>query len=269
MPSIPGQHFFSTILERRALLYQLVRRDFQQRFVGSAAGWLWGVIHPLVLLASWTFVFKICLKMPSPRGELTQDYVLFLFAGFLPWLLFQETVTRSAGVLVEQSNLITKTVFPSEVLPISVFLSSLVHHLIALVLVIAAIAFREGRVSPMIALLPLYIVLIGMFAVGLSWVVSSLQVYLRDTAQIVSVSLTLWFWITPIFISIDTIPQKLRFLVAWNPMSYVVKSYQDRLLSSAWPAVNELAIIGAAALGMFLIGGLVFRQLKRGFADVL
>jgi len=257
------------MVERRALLYQLVRRDFQQRFVGSAAGWLWGVIHPLVLLASWTFVFKICLKMPSPRGELTQDYVLFLFAGFLPWLLFQETVTRSAGVLVEQANLITKTVFPSEVLPISVFLSSLVHHLIALALVIGAIGIREGRVSPMIAWLPVYIFLVGMFAVGLSWVVSSLQVYLRDTAQIVSVTLTLWFWITPIFISVEAIPAKLRFLVAWNPMSYLVKAYQDRLLSTTWPAPNELMIIAAAAAGMFLFGGLIFRHLKRGFADVL
>jgi ABC-type polysaccharide/polyol phosphate export permease len=207
--------------------------------------------------------------MPSPRGELTQDYVLFLFAGFLPWLLFQETVTRSAGVLVEQSNLITKTVFPSEVLPISVFLSSLVHHLIALTLVIGAIAIREGRVSPMIAWLPVYIFLVGMFAVGLSWVVSSLQVYLRDTAQIVSVTLTLWFWITPIFISVDAIPARLRFLVEWNPMSYLVKAYQDRLLSTTWPAVGELAIIAGSAAGMFLIGGLIFRHLKRGFADVL
>ena len=269
VPRIPGQLFLSSLIERRALLYQLVRRDFQQRFVGSAAGWLWGVIHPLVLLASWTFVFKICLKMPSPRGELTQDYVLFLFAGFLPWLLFQETVTRSAGVLVEQSNLITKTVFPSEVLPVSVFLSCLVHHLIALVLVIGAIAFREGRVSPMIALLPVYIVCVGMFAVGLSWVVSSLQVYLRDTAQIVSVTLTLWFWITPIFISVDVIPEKLRFLVVWNPMSYLVKAYQDRLLSAVWPAMGELGMLAASAFAMFVIGGLVFRHLKRGFADVL
>ncbi|MEO8026378.1 MAG: ABC transporter permease, partial [Bryobacteraceae bacterium] len=238
MPRFPGKFFLNNLVERRALLYQLVRRDFQQRFVGSAAGWLWGVIHPLVLLASWTFVFKICAKLPSPRGELTQDYVLLLFAGFLPWLLFQETVIRSSGVLVEQSNLITKTVFPSEVLPVSVFLSSLIHHFIGLALVIAAIAFREGRVSPMLALLPMYILFVGMFAVGLSWIVSSLQVYMRDTAQVVSVALTLWFWITPIFISIDSIPERLRFLVIWNPMSYLVKAYQDRLLSSAWPPIS-------------------------------
>lgn len=248
----------------------MVRRDFQQRFVGSAAGWLWGVIHPLVLLASWTFVFKICLKVTLPRGEVTEDYVLFLFTGFLPWLLFQETVMRSSSVLVDQSNLITKTVFPSEVLPVSVFLSSLIHHLIALVLVIGAIAFREGTISPMVAWLPLYILLVGLFAVGLSWIVASLQVYLRDTAQVVSVGLTLWMWLTPIFLSVDNFPEKFRFLLRWNPMAYIVRAYQDRLLSSTrWPEASDVGVITAYALLMFIAGGLVFRHLKRGFADVL
>src|SRR3981081_4374617 len=104
MAKIPGKHFFRNLIERRALLYQLVRRDFDQRFVGSAAGWLWGVIHPLVLLLSWPFVFQICLHTPLPAGEVTENYTMFLFCGFLPWLLFQETVLRSASSLVEQSN---------------------------------------------------------------------------------------------------------------------------------------------------------------------
>src|SRR5579871_2242795 len=80
---IPGRHFVRNLVERRALVAQLVRRDFEQRYVGSAAGWLWGVIHPLVLLLSWTFVFQICLKITLPPGEVTQNYTLFLFCGIL------------------------------------------------------------------------------------------------------------------------------------------------------------------------------------------
>ena len=99
---IPGSYFFQNLIERRALLYQLVRRDFEQRFIGSAAGWLWGLIHPLVLLVSWTFVFQMCMKQTLPPGEVTQNYSLFLICGFLPWLLFQETVKRSASSMVEQ-----------------------------------------------------------------------------------------------------------------------------------------------------------------------
>src|SRR5437870_1062604 len=83
---LPGRHFARNLVERRNLLSQLVRRDFQQRFVGSAAGWLWGIIHPLVLLMSWYFVFQICLKTPLPKTEVTTNYALFLFCGFLPWM---------------------------------------------------------------------------------------------------------------------------------------------------------------------------------------
>jgi lipopolysaccharide transport system permease protein len=91
---IPGRRFAFNLVQRRTLLFQLVRRDFEQRFVGSAAGWLWGLIHPVVLLVSWVFVFQVCLKTQLPRNEVTQNYSLFLFCGFLPWLLFSETVTR-------------------------------------------------------------------------------------------------------------------------------------------------------------------------------
>src|SRR5580698_830317 len=97
---VPGRHFVKNLVERRALLYQLVRRDFEQRFVGSAAGWLWGLIHPLVLLASWVFVFEFCLKIKLPANEVTQNYSLFLVCGLLPWLLFQEPVERAASALL-------------------------------------------------------------------------------------------------------------------------------------------------------------------------
>ncbi len=269
MQRLPGAHFLRNLVERRALLFQLVRRDFQQRFVGSAAGWLWGVIHPLVLLLSWTFVFQICLRVPLPKGDLTQNYTLFLFCGFLPWLLFQETVQRSSAALLEHSNLITKTVFPAEVIPVSIFLSSLIHHTIALALAMTAVVIVLGHLSPMVLFLPVYMFLVGLLAVGLGWIVSSLHVYLRDTAQVVTVALTLWFWITPIFISERQVPERFRLIVKLNPLSFVVRAYRERLLSTRWPDLHELAIVAAYGAAFFIVGGLFFRQLKRGFADVL
>src|SRR6202140_5020748 len=177
---IPGRNFAFNLVQRRTLLFQLVRRDFEQRFIGSAAGWLWGIIHPLVLLASWTFVFEWCLHTQLPPNEVTQNSSLFLFCGFLPWLLFSETVQRSSTSLLDNANLITKTVFPAEVVPVSIFLSSLVSHLLALALCIAAAAVVLGQLSAAIALLAIYIVLLALFAVGVGWIVASLQVYLRD-----------------------------------------------------------------------------------------
>ena len=257
------------MVERRALVAQLIRRDFQQRYVGSGAGWLWGVVHPLVLLGSWYYVFQVCLKMPLPEGSITRSYVMYLFCGFLPWMLFQETVTRSAGSLVEQSNLITRTVFPSEVVPVSIFLSSLIHHLIGLGLAVIIGAFVLKSVSPMILLLPFYIFFVGLLSVGVGWIASSLHVYLRDTGQVLSVVMTLWFWVTPILINEQQIPQRFRVLVSLNPMSWVVRAYRERLLSNAWPRLEETAALAAFSVAVFIAGGLFFRHLKRGFADVL
>jgi homopolymeric O-antigen transport system permease protein len=250
------------------LLFQLVRRDFEQRFVGSAAGWLWGIIHPLVLLASWTFVFSICLHQKLPAGQ-PGNYPLFLFAGMLPWLLFSETVQRSSSSLVEHAGLITKTVFPAEMAPLSVFLSSLVSHLLALGLLMAAVEIWLRSLSPLLAILPLYMVLLGLLAVGIGWVAAALQVYLRDTSQVLMVMLTVWFWLTPIFIFEDQFPERLRLMIYANPLAYVVRAYRQILISSKAPGLADVAIVAAYGVAAFVIGGLVFRHLKRGFADVL
>jgi ABC-type polysaccharide/polyol phosphate export permease len=204
-----------------------------------------------------------------PDGSLTQNYPLFLFGGMLPWLLFQETVSRSAPSMVENANLITRTVFPSEVVPVSIFLSSLLHHLIAVALFAIASVIVLKTLSPMIVLLPLYMLFAGLFSVGLAWIVSSLHVYLRDTSQVLSVVMTLWFWFTPIMISDRQIPERYRPLIYWNPLSWLVRAYRERLLSQSLPTWQELAVLAAYSVGAFVLGGLFFRHLKRGFADVL
>jgi len=267
--TVPGTLFARNLVNRRTLLFQLVRRDFEQRFVGSAVGWLWGLIHPVVLLVSWIFVFQVCLHTTLPPNEVTSNYSLFLFCGFLPWLLFQDTVTRSASALLDNANLITKTVFPAEIVPVSIFLSSLISHLLALGLVIAVVGFYNGHFSLWLMFLPIYILLIAFFSIGVGWFVSSLQVYLRDTAQVISVILTFWFWMTPIFIDDQLYPQRFRFLLHANPLAYVVRAYRDRLLSYRIPDFSELLLVMAYAIGVFILGGLFFRHLKRGFADVL
>jgi lipopolysaccharide transport system permease protein len=264
---IPGTLFLRNLIERRSLLFQLVRRDFEQRFVGPAIGWIWGLIHPLVLLLVWTFVFQFCLHVKPPEG--IRSYPLFIFAGMLPWLLFSDTVQRSASSLLDQANLITKTVFPSEIVPVSVFLSSLVSHVLALVLMIAAAVVVARQASALLILLPVYMFLIGLFAVGLGWIVASLHVYLRDTAQMLSVVLTFWFWLTPIMFTEDQFPSWARFLLSANPMLYGVRAYRSLLLTTAWPHARDLAVLAAFAIGSFVVGGLFFRYMKRGFADVL
>jgi lipopolysaccharide transport system permease protein len=267
--TFPGRHFARNLIHRRTLLLQMVRRDFEQRFIGSTAGWTWGLILPLVQLAVWVFVFEVCLRQTVPPNQPTRSYALFLFCGYLPWLLFQDTVMRSANSMLDNANLITKTVFPAEIVPVSIFLSSLASHLMVVALLITGIGVVEGHFSMWMLMLPVYMALVGLFAIGIGWIVASLQVYLRDTVQVLSVILVFWFWVTPIFISEQQIPERFRFALHWNPLAFVVQAYRDRLLSFRIPSLHDFAIIAAYGIAAFLAGGLFFRHLKRGFADVL
>lgn len=266
---VPGTFFLRNLVEKRSLLSQLVRRDFQQRFVGSAIGWVWGLIHPLVQLLSWTFLFQSLLKVSLPPGEVTQSYPLYIFAGMLPWFLFSETVQRSASSILDQASLITKTVFPAEIVPVAVFLSCLVSHGLALALMISAAGIFLNQISVFLVILPVYTLIIGLFAVGVGWVVASLHVFLRDTAQVLSVILTFWFFATPIMVPESRYTGWAHFLVAANPLAYLVRGYREMLLGTRVPDPADLLVAAASGAAVFLIGGLFFRHMKRGFADVL
>jgi lipopolysaccharide transport system permease protein len=268
-PRPPGYFFVLNLVRGRSLIFQLVRRDFQQRYVGSIVGWVWGVIHPLTLLAVYTFVFEQALGVRLPPEEVTDNYPLFLMAGMLPWMLFSDTLQRSATALPEYSNLIKKSVFPSEIIPLSIFLSGLASHLLAVGLLVLATGFWTGAWSLAVGVLPLYLVLLALLSLGLSWILASLNVYLRDTAQVLAVAITAWFWLTPVFLSETRLAELIPGVVDWNPLTYFVRGYRMAILGGQLPAPIDLVILAGFGVGVFLLGGLFFRQAKRGFSDVL
>jgi ABC-type polysaccharide/polyol phosphate export permease len=184
-------------------------------------------------------------------------------------MLFSETVQRSAPSLLDQANLITKSVFPAEIIPVSVFLSTLVSHLIAVVLMVTAMGVGYNQISVFLIVLPVYMVVIGLLAIGFGWIAASLHVFLRDTAQIISVIFTFWFWLTPIFIEESKFPRSVRFLLDWNPLYYLVRAYRAVLLYATVPSWSDLVMATLFGVVVFVAGGLFFRYMKRGFADVL
>ena len=257
------------LLNRRALISNLVARDFQQRYVGSSMGWLWAAVHPAVLLASYIFVFVLVLKMPAPAESGTKSMALYIFAGILPWLLFQESVQRSATSVVDSTNLVTKTLFPSEVLPVTVFFSNLLNHLIGLLVLLGIVAVAEAKIHLAVALVPVYLLLLAMFTVGVSWIAAGLQVFLRDTSQVISILMIFWFWATPIFFTIGKLPGWMQPFVRLNPLAQVVDAYRRAILAGTLPAANDMLLLAGVSSAAFLLGGLFFRRAKRGFGDVL
>lgn len=260
-------NFFRQIVLRRHLVWNFAARDLKSRYVGSLMGFFWSVVHPLVLLVSYTFVFSLVFRVRD-FSPVTDNFAVFLFCGILPWLYFQETLTRCCTAIIDNSNLIRKTVFPSEILPLAFSLSNLVTHLVGLAILLVVLA-ASHLLSWTAIFLPLLIIPLVVLALGLGWALAALQVFLRDTAQILSVFLVFWFWFTPIFYATDRVPEPFRPLILANPLTYVVEGYRSVLLAGSEFPFNTMLVVSLYALMAFLIGGVIFRSTKREFVDVL
>jgi len=262
-------NFLRKIYFQRSLIRNFVIRDLRARYIGSFMGVFWSVIHPIVLMTSYYFVFSIIFNQkPSPDAG-TSNFALFLFCSILPWLFFQDALQRSSTIIIENANLVTKTLFPSEILPLVVLLSGFINHLIGFAILLCIILFTLGKVSLFILLVPVYIFLMMLFALGISWFIASLNVFIRDVSQVMSVILVFWFWFTPIFYPISRFPRRLLFLARCNPMAHVVTGYRDCLLRRRMPDLHILAILAATSFAVFIAGGIFFRKTKREFADIL
>jgi ABC-type polysaccharide/polyol phosphate export permease len=268
-PWVILRNFVHKIWLQHDLIRNFVVRDLRARYVGSFMGFFWSVIHPIVLITSYYFVFKIILRVETPEDAGTTSFALFLFCSILPWLLFQDTLQRSSTVILDHANLVTKTIFPTEILPLTVLLASLVNHLIGLAILLGIIFYLIGGITVFILLVPVYLVLLMLFTLGLAWLVSGLNVFVRDISQVVTVILTFWFWFTPIFYTGGKIPEQYQFIVRWNPMAHVVNGYRDCMLRMTLPDLQKLGVLAAASLVVFVAGGLFFRYIKREFVDVL
>ncbi len=261
--------FLRKLYLQRSLIRSFVIRDLKARYIGSFMGFFWSVIHPIVLLVSYTFVFSVIFGMRPLPDSGTSKFWVFLFCSILPWLFFQDTLQRSSTVVIDNANLVTRTLFPAEILPLTTLLAGLVNHIIGFVILLAVILFTAGKISVFMLLVPLYLACMMLFTLGISWLVAGLNVFVRDVSQVLSVILTFWFWFTPIFYSPDRFPQGLAFLLTLNPMAHIVTGYRDCLLRMRMPDLGVLALLAAVSFLVFVAGGLFFRHTKREFADVL
>ena len=256
------------LIANRNLLKNLVIRDLKHRYVGSIGGFLWSVIHPLVSLISYTFVFTIISPIRLGPESGTDSFAIFFFCGFLPWFLFSDTIMRNCNVISDNAPLITKTIIPAEILPISITISSFVHHMIGLaILLLVLVIFYTVHLSAL--WIALYIAMILMLAQGLGWIVAGLQVFLRDTTQALQILMFLWFWFTPVLYPLERLPANLRPFAEFNPMAIIVTGYRNSLLHLAQPRLLEVSLVMAASVVVFLIGAVLFRQAKPAFPDVL
>jgi lipopolysaccharide transport system permease protein len=254
----------------RTVVRALVARDVRGRYVGSALGVFWSVAHPLLQLATYTFVFATVLKVRvTDAAGADVPFVLYLACGLFPWLAIQEAVLRGATCLVDNPTLVKRVVFPVEVLPVQLACSALVHQLIATgVLLVLMAAFGFPPRPSLVALPPLLAAELAI-AVGLGWAAAALHVYFRDTAQALGVLLPIWFYLTPIIYPAQLVPDVLRPLLALNPLTPLVAAHRDVLLHGVVPSGVGAAWLAIASGAVFTCGAYVFVRARGEFADLV
>lgn len=257
------------LYHHRALVRSFVKRDLQARYKGSAIGLFWSVIHPLIMLALYTFVFSSILKVRVGISEGTEQFALFLFCGLLPWNAFAEGLHRSTGVILENANLIKRAVFPSEILPVYPVIAGIVNELIGFGILLAALLLTGHSISPVMLLLPAILLLQVMLTTGLAWIVAGTTVFIRDLGQMLGVMLTLWVFLTPIFYPPSVVPQRMRVLLVVNPMYALVEAYRSLILKGQLPAWGSVALLASISVVAFAVGYRVFTRMQPAFADVL
>jgi ABC-type polysaccharide/polyol phosphate export permease len=251
------------------MIRAMVIRDMRARYMGSFLGFFWSVIHPLTQLLLYYFVFAVVMKMRLGPEYGGASFAVWLTAGLLPWMLFAEAVTRAPGAVLDQSNLVKKMVFPSEIFPIVNLTAAIVNHLIAVAILLGFLVLSGYGLSFKIVLILPYLFLTGLLALGISWLLSAVNVFLRDIGQIISVVVNIWFFLTPIVYARQLIPERLQGLYDLNPMLHVVEGYRAALLGRGDVDMAGVAYLLVAGLIAFGLGGLVFKKLKPAFADVL
>lgn len=262
--------FFIRLLFRSSyMIRSMVIRDIRRRYVGSLLGIFWSVIQPLTQLLIYYFIFSVVFQMRLGPEYGDTHYSIWLISGLLPWLLFAEVMNRSPNSVSEQSSLIKKMVFPSEILPIVTLSSSLISHLIGMVVLIVLLTALGGTISVKILLIVPYLIALGLFALGISWILSSLNVFLRDIGQVIGVFVTIWFYLTPVVYSRQFVPGRLQSIYGLNPMLHIIEGYRMALLGKTDMDVTGYSYALSVGVIFLVIGAFTFRRLKPTFADVL
>jgi lipopolysaccharide transport system permease protein/teichoic acid transport system permease protein len=260
--------FFRSILQNKKILLQLTKNDFKQKYVGNLLGALWAFIQPTITILIFWFVFQVGFKS-KPVGDF--PFILWLISGMIPWFFFAEALSNGTNSVIANSFLVKKIVFRISLLPIIPLLSALVIHLFFIFFMFGM--FLYYGITPTIYWIQIFYYLFAMsiLLLGLSWITASVIVFFKDMGQIVAMVIQFGFWLTPIFWSIDIIPQQYHWIIELNPLVYIIEGYRDSLIHHQWfwEKPTEGIYFWVISMIIFLFGAWLFQKLRPHFADVL
>lgn len=262
------------IYQYRELLRNLVVSDLKARYKNSVLGFFWSLLNPLGMMLVFTLIFG--LLVPNVQIE---RYPLFLLCGLLPWNYFSASVQGSLYSVLGNAGLVKKVYFPRAILPIATVLSQLINFLLAFVILFAALVIFQSNFSPWLWLLPFVLLIQTIFTIGVALILSTLNVFYRDTSMIMEVVMLAWFFLTPVFYSTDMLPDSItllgvtldpqRLLYILNPMASLVNMYRDLLYWGYRTDLDFFLRTAVTAIAVLLFGAWFFRRYSDRFGEEL
>jgi lipopolysaccharide transport system permease protein len=268
-PIGPGA-LWSSLWAHRGLLRALVAREVMGRYRGSVLGILWSFFNPVVMLLVYTFVFSVVFKARwQAHSDSRTEFAFVLFAGLIVFNLFAECVTRAPSLVLSNANYVKKVVFPLEILPWVTLGSSLFHGVISVLVWLVAYAMFFGAPPPTVLLFPVVILPVMLMLMGVSWVLASLGVFLRDVSQVIGIFTMAMLFLAPVFYPVTALPEEFRPLLYWNPLTAPIEDMRAVLFWGRLPDFRDLSVYTAVSALVAWLGFAWFQKTRKGFADVL
>ena len=250
------------LYDYRQLLKSNVQKEIRGKYKGSFLGVLWSFINPLLQVLVYAIVFPFIMKNTQ------ENYVVFLIIGILPWTWFITAINQGTSCILANSGIIKKVYFPREILPISVVTSGMINFLISCIVIFLFLIFSGIGISWYVVFLPIIVIIQFIFTLGILFMTSAIDVYIRDAEYIIAFIVNMLFYATPILYSPDIFQNTpISWLFKLNPLAGIINSYRDILFYKTMPNLESLLFIFVISIILLLLGIAIFRKLEKGFAE--
>ncbi|MBS0290030.1 MAG: ABC transporter permease [Proteobacteria bacterium] len=262
---------FKSAYAKQPIIFQMIKREVLTRYKGTLLGLAWSFVTPLVLLGVYTYFFSIIFHVKWDVGQSDSqiDYTLMLFVGLIMHSLFSECVNRAPQIVISNPSFVKKIIFPLEILPWVALGAASFHMLISLLILLIAQWYIAGYIAWTVLLLPIILFPFMLIILGLSWFLAALGVYVRDIQQATSIFCSMMLFISPVFYSINMLPEKIRSIAYLNPLTFVINESRKVLLFGEMINGRLLVIYSVVSLIVAYLGYCFFQKVRRGFADVM
>ncbi|MDP4092269.1 MAG: ABC transporter permease [Bacillota bacterium] len=258
------------LTRHRQLTIEMAKRDITDRYRGQFLGVFWAFGHPLTLMAVYTFVFVVVFKIKiGGTVAMPLDYTTYLLSGLIPWMSFQESMSKGSVAITSNANLVKQVVFPIEILPIKGAIASMFTMVIYFIILIIYVLFSHHGLLWTYCLLPLVILIQTVTMIGISYVLSAVGAYFRDMKDFVQVFCVAGVYLIPVVYLPESVPQLFRPLLYLNPFSYYMWVYQDTLYFGRFMHWWAWIFVSVVSCVLFYFGYRIFKKLKVMFGSVL